>query len=131
MNTYQKNQLIMLKLDKIGIDLNINQINVLRRAALTLRRWHELECGTEYGNIEQDEKTGKWKLHRYNQYTNKDMSWPIPDREKGALKRIEAVCKDAGIYFYIQGDPRGCPLYVSKDALNHSNYNRGFCEFGA
>jgi hypothetical protein len=36
----------------------------LRRIAMTLHRWHELECGSDSGAIERDEKTGKpfWPL---------------------------------------------------------------------
>ena len=31
----------------------------LRRVAMTLHRWHELECGTDTGAVERDETTGR------------------------------------------------------------------------
>jgi hypothetical protein len=38
---------------------------------------------------------------------------PVPDREKGARKRIQAIlAKYPDLEAYIQGDPRGCALYV-------------------
>ncbi len=38
---------------------------------------------------------------------------PIPDREKGARKRIAKIlAKHPGLESYIQGDPRGCALYI-------------------
>lgn len=42
---------------------------------------------------------------------------PIPDREKGARKRIATIlAKHEELQAYIQGDPRGCALYVLKAA---------------
>ena len=41
----------------------------------------------------------------------------VPDRERGALKRLAALMKGrSGLWFYHQGDPRGCALYVGKVA---------------
>ncbi len=47
----------------------------------------------------------------------------IPDRERGALARIEKVCKAADLHYYHQTDPRGCALYVSAEPLNDQNYS--------
>ena len=87
----------------------------VRRIALTLRRWYELECGTEQGAIERDEETntpffyydspinGVWKRKRYQ----------VADREQGALKRLNAIMAHyPDLRAYLQTDPRGGTLYV-------------------
>ena len=110
----------------------------LRRISMTLRRWHELECGNDNGCIERDEATGKamWR----NSYSGR-LS-PIDDRETGAKKRLATIlsrvnqhadwcatvaplvpgriaehgpCNCAGsakLSAYIQTDPRGAALYI-------------------
>jgi hypothetical protein len=84
----------------------------LRRISMTLHRWHELECGCGNGHVERDETTGKtyWVNtvgHPYRVHT--------PDREKGALARLARIAKRyPSLQFYVQGDPRGCALYVLK-----------------
>jgi len=42
-----------------GVGISSNDAWALRRISMTLRRWFELECGTDTGAIERDEKTGK------------------------------------------------------------------------
>lgn len=113
----------------------------LRRIAMTLHRWHELECGD--GNdsaswcIERDEKTGK--PYRVVWYHSKldptPFRYPIADREKGALRRLNnIVAKYLGTGItgvYVQTDPRGAPLYllrkgdVPEGAEVGSYYNNG------
>ena len=109
---------MLLQLNNAGI--SNDDATALRRCAMTLHRWHELECGdgNDYcsWNIERDEKTGKPFMRR--QWVGKSGLWfnklhPIPDREKGALTRI---CKIMARYpnwaAYVQTDPRGAPLYI-------------------
>ena len=109
----------------------------LRRISMTLRGWHELECGTEHGRIQRDEKTGKprWQV-------SDGRSMAMPDREAGAKRRlldiINAEAKRHGECRYsafIQTDPRGAALYIlrpgdipagqSADAY----YTRGICVY--
>lgn len=81
----------------------------LRRIAMQLHRWHELECGIEGGGVERDEKTGKCSW--YNSATGKRS--PFPDRETAAKKRLEKIMKRyPTLGHYIQGDPRGAALYI-------------------
>ena len=86
----------------------------LRRAAMTLRRWFELECGTEDGAIERDEITGKpyWR----NAMTDRGdprYHYPVADREAGAMRRIKAImARYPELGYYVQGDCRGASLYV-------------------
>ena len=48
----------------------------------------------------------------------------VPDRERGALARVEKVCKAAGLTWYYQRDPRGCALYVSAVPMTDTNYSQ-------
>lgn len=100
----------------------LDDVNTLRRAAITLHGWYEHECN---GYIERNEETGK----PYRVWT--DSNWkrhhiPTPDREKGAIKRIKEVCERLGLHYYLQTDPRGGTLYISKEPLNQQNYTNGF-----
>ncbi len=100
----------------------------LCRAERTLRRWHELECGD--GNdraswcLERDEATGKPYMVTYPHRgpTHRRL---LPDRETGAIHRVRKVCERHGLYVYIQTDPRGCALYVSREPITASDYTRG------
>jgi hypothetical protein len=38
-------------------------------------------------------------------------------------KRIAEACKEAGLHFYLQTDPRGCVLYVSDKPMTDSGYS--------
>lgn len=100
----------------------------LRRVAMQLHRWHELECGVENGGVERDEETGK--TYWYNSHTGK--RWPTPDRETGALKRLnEIMARYPALRPYVQGDPRGAALYllypgcVPEGASDDAYYSRG------
>lgn len=68
----------------------------LRRISMTLQRWHELECGTDAGCIERDEKTNKpYMVSDWGTQwgAGKRCRRAIPDRETGALKRLAAIIK--------------------------------------
>lgn len=109
-----------------SIEATTAQANTLRRAEKTLHRWAELECGdgNDYASwaIERDEVTQKPYLvtHPHNGPSRRTAT---PDRERGALKRVEQVCKELGLFYYHQTDPRGCALYVSNEPLTDSNYS--------
>lgn len=112
-----------------GLDLSFNDANTLRRAEKTLHRWAELECGD--GNdwrswaIERDEDTDKPYNVSHVYATGKVSRYAIPDREKGALRRVAAICDRLGAFYYHQTDPRGCALYVSTEPLTDSAYSNG------
>lgn len=64
---------------------------------------------------------------------NMDRSYPVADREAGALKRLAKIMEGLPhLVAYHQTDPRGCALYlVPKDKLQDGHdissvYNRGF-----
>lgn len=94
----------------------------LRRIAMTLDRWHELECGdgNSYGSwaIERDDNgDGPPFLvrHHYLHGRGKDHTSRtcVADRERGALKRLAAImARYPALVSYVQGDPRGAALYI-------------------
>jgi len=98
----------------------------LRRIAMTLHRWHEMECGdsNDYCSyslvrgrkvdsaFEYDDN-GKPYLEMHRHSESKTRYEPIADREKGALKRLAAImARYPGFSYYVQGDPRGASLYI-------------------
>ena len=117
-----------------GISLPFDHVNTLRRAEKTLHRWAERECGDSNAfcswMIERDEQTGVPYMVRdsYNSYQCGGTVRPntiktrIPDRENGALRRVAAICKEHGLHYYHQTDPRGCALYVAREPLTDQNY---------
>lgn len=121
MNRYQKLAALSIRLDRLGISLADQ--DALRRIEMTLHRWAEQECGdgNDYGSwaIERDETTGKpYRVHHHylhgrgKDYTTRT---PIADKEAGALKRLRAImAKYPALWWYQQGDPRGCALYVGR-----------------
>ena len=112
--------------DGRGIVVDQDTIIALRRCEMTLHRWGELECGdgNDYASwaIERDETTGEPFLVTYP-HDGKERRRAIPDREKGALKRVATICKRAGLHFYHQTDPRGVQLYVGTKPLTDQNYS--------
>jgi hypothetical protein len=92
---------------RAGIDYD--DAHALRRIAMILRRWHELECGDGHGAIERDEATGK--PYWLNAHTGRRQS--VADREAGAKRRLAKIMeKYPALRAYIQGDPRGAALYI-------------------
>lgn len=102
----------------LNLGFTFPECSTLIRASNTLSRWSEAECN---GDIQRDEVTGKpWRYYGPEYYHK----CPTSDREAGALRRIAAICKRAGVHFYHQQDPRGCALYVSSDPLTDQTYHR-------
>jgi hypothetical protein len=130
----------------VSLGFTSHEADKLRRISLTLRRWHELECGTDGGSIERDEATGKpyW-------LTDSGRRWPMADRERGALKRLGHIVgmrntrvwaasaahavREVAVNPYIQTDPRGAALYILRPgdvpagAKAESCYSNGICVY--
>lgn len=125
-----------MQLDALAaLGFDRSQADALRRISMTLRRWHEMECGTDSGAVERDEKTGKpfWVNHSG---PGKPRRHPVADREAGALRRLARIMAAAttpGLSHYVQGDPRGAALYIIRPgdipegASVDSYYTRGLC----
>jgi hypothetical protein len=144
--TQQENRLLELGFTR-------EEAAALRRISMTLHRWHELECGTGDGqvtrSVERDGEEPDSKPYMRVQYPTArgyvDRKYPIPDRETGALKRLEAIVSarnkratgpglsHTAVGYFIQGDPRGAPLYILRPGdvpegqRADSYYTRGIC----
>lgn len=118
------------RLQALGI--SYHDAIALRRIAMALHRWAELECGTDRGCIERDETTGKPFWRR----ASGSRPYPVADRESGALKRLAAVmARYPTLSAYHQADPRGASLYilrpgdVPEGADASAYYSRGVAVF--
>jgi hypothetical protein len=112
-----------------GLSLGFDDANDLRRAEITLHRWAEGMCG---GNnwgfsfvIEREEETDIPYMLTSPHKGGNDSRYRIPDRERGALRRVQAICERIGAHYYHQTDPRGCALYISTEPLPDNNYTIG------
>lgn len=129
----------------VSIGFTAGEAESLRRISMTLRRWHELECGIDGGCIERDEKTGipYWINHNHSYLSANDprARWRIADRELGALRRLAEIMtarndrESVALSHYVQTDPRGAALYVIRPgdvpagADVGSYYSRGVCVY--
>ena len=109
----------------------------LRRISMTLHRWHELECGDSNNHASWCITRGRWEcanqpipgshspnvfvhdgdggpaLERHSHSGSAPTYTAIPDRERGALKRLAKIMvRYPGFASYVQGDPRGAALYI-------------------
>ena len=143
------------RLERVGIS-SADALQ-LRRIAMALHRWHERECGegNDYGSwcVVRGHKThcqqtrlpptlkgkgfaytdsGKPFIEHHSHNSNAPTYTAIPDRERGALKRLaDIVARYPDLRSYVQGDPRGASLYILKPGdvpeggEADSYYNRG------
>lgn len=122
-----------------SLGFSADEADKLRHISLTLRRWHEMECGTDNGCIERDQNTGR----PYWLNANTMQRVPMADRKAGAIKRLSAIINRRNAYgdvenhangsctitarkpvsYYIQTDPRGAALYI----LRKGDIQRGEC----
>jgi hypothetical protein len=122
----------------LNVGVSFEDAAALRRISMTLHRWHELECGdgNDYaswcitrgkktgGEFEYDDN-GKPYLERHAHTSNKPTYTLLADRERGALKRLAAIMANyPKLTAYVQGDPRGCALYIG-EKLTDTNYSNG------
>ena len=136
--THQQNALMALGFTQ-------GETEQLRRISNTLQRWHEMECGDGNGCIERDEKTGipYWynANARYVDPNDPRARRAIPDREKGALKRLAGIIayrnewSQGNLSYFVQTDPRGAALYILRPgdvpagADVSAYYSRGICVY--
>ena len=140
-------------LTKAGI--SYQDATALRRISMTLHRWHELECGdgnnhgswcitrgtkTKEGFTHDDDGKPYLEHHHYLHGQGKDYITysALPDRERGAVKRLDAIMSNyPGWASYVQGDPRGCALYIMtpgematrEPGWLEANYSRGIAVY--
>lgn len=93
--------------------------------ALESAKVHAAKVFDASGNIIAiEEREGRPLMVRYP-HQGKSSRSPIPDRERGALKRVAALCSEYGLSYYHQTDPRGCALYISAEPITDCDYTNG------
>ena len=110
----------------ITLGFTPDEADALRRISLTLSRWAEHECN---GTIERDETRGNRPFWSNPEYGRHYVA-PVADRERGALRRLDAIFSarvareshpdgtrsplwlQSALSYYLQGDPRGASLYI-------------------
>jgi hypothetical protein len=111
---------------RCGITIDDHTAAELRRAEMTLHRWAEDLCGGSNDMVavitERDDDGHPWRVVRPNR--GGEYKYRIPDRERGALRRVRAICNRLGLYYYHQSDPRGCALYVDSELIPSNDYTR-------
>ena len=128
----------------LKLNISWDDAHALRRIAMTLQRVHELECGdsnsycswsltrghkAKDGTFTYDDDGNTYlEVHPHHGEVRYQKT---PDRERGAYKRLSAIMERyPELTHYIQGDPRGCPLYIAKKSDIEGKdmdiaYNRG------
>lgn len=95
----------------LNLGFSDEEIESLRRIQMTLHRWHERECN---GEVEVDETTGK--AYAVSGWSTRNR-YPTANKEAGALKRLAKIMQGKlGVRAYVQGDPRGCALYIVRNS---------------
>jgi len=126
---------------------------VMRRIAMTLQRWFELECGDGNnhgswaivrGHKNKDtfdhDDDGKPYLEHHHYLHGKGKDYvtysPLVDRETGARKRLAKIISQyPELWGYVQTDPRGASVYVgrynpaTKGSDPHLFYTSGIAVF--
>ena len=90
------------------LGFTFSEADYLRRIQMTLHRWAEAECNGEIQR-DGDDCAGR-PFREYGNYVAANdprRRHYVPDRERGALKRLAALMKGrSGLWFYHQGDPQ-------------------------
>ena len=130
-----------------SLGFTADETRSLIRIEMTLHRWAEHECN---GNIQREElPDGSEGKPRWQSEVDREHNWAIPDRERGALKRLDAIVAERNrrvnvgeikgqgfVSFYHQTDPRGAALYIIRHRDVRAGedvgsvYNRGICVSG-
>lgn len=93
----------------ISLGVSHEDARALRRISMTLRRWHEHECN---GAIQREGIAGDGAPFWHSTFDGRKL-YRAPDREHGARKRLAAIMAHyPDLTPYVQGDPRGCALYL-------------------
>lgn len=108
----------------VDLGFSYSEAQRLRRIEMTLNRWSTEQCN---GTIQREGEDGDGKPVRVflGRYGQPDTRYPIPDRETGARKQLAAImAAHPTLWHYIQGDPRGCALYVGRKSDLKTDVNQ-------
>ena len=102
------NQDRQITCERLGI--TVNQYNWFRRKGQILHTIYENDCNGHWNERLQKEDTiARDTDEREEQVTN---------------DAIASRCKELGLHYFLQTDPRGATIYLSHEPIEHNNYNR-------
>jgi hypothetical protein len=113
----ERAQFVYKTADQLGIRFH-DAYTILRKAQ-TLHTWAVHECN---GTIQRDETDGK--CYWYSDRTCERIG-RTSDRETGAIKALDSICRPLGIHVEYQGDPRGYVVKLHKDGREYGVPSRG------
>jgi hypothetical protein len=99
-------------LDGVGVRLSFEDARAILRAARTLRRWFEGECGSGNSMIVRDSRGKPFREYSSPGLDGGRVRVPVRDSEAAAFRRLDSVCAQYGISYKANRDPRGCVLYL-------------------
>lgn len=114
--TSKERAAVIAGLARIGI--STPDAESIRRNAITLRNWFEMECGTERNGvsvmIERDENEKPFQRTQFATRSGwHDTRRPVADLEARARKKLaQTMERYHGLKAYIQGDCRGPSVYI-------------------
>ncbi len=95
--------------------------------ALRLHRQFEIQCNGykfEYRAISTSQTNNDFFYKRWLESSAREVEKSIRTEEKIYAQIIE-ICAPIDLFWYVQTDPRGGTLYVSKEKLTDQNYHNG------
>lgn len=99
--------------------IQFDTIKRLRQLALRIHRQLEIQCnGSKY------EYRANMNYDAWLNQAQSDVVKSIRADEK-CRDEIVRICAENDLFFYIQEDPRGGTLYISKEKLTDQNYTNG------
>ena len=136
MPTTSRQSELLFRCDRAREDLGLSCVDYGRLARLNklIKYWVEEECN---GTIQwdEDEKGNPISPYRYNQLTGRKEG-SIQDRYSKYLKECENILDkynpnklEATLKLYIQGDPRGCHVWIYK--ASDDPEGRGICIYNS
>ena len=112
----------------IKAKLTDSDMSELRYSAKALHRWYEAECGIQTQNstkiLERDANGEPYMCYYKND--GEIARYKSEDLEQKHTKKIKSICERNNLYFWLQTDPRGLPVYISDAAIDSQNYTKAF-----
>lgn len=94
------------------LDISVYEYMQFRKLGRALRKIYTDQC-----NGYQDSE-GKWDSVASDEATNKEIKLAV---------KTKKLAKSLGLHMYLQGDPRGAVIYLSREPIPENNYNKAEC----
>lgn len=103
--------------EELGVSIPI--IQALGKYAKKLHELYEIQCN---GSDREKFRHEAWK--DYQDYSNRALDYTNNSVEV-LQQKATSLAAENGLNLYHQTDPRGMSIYISREALDSSNYDNG------